>query len=97
MEESTQELEYTPLHAFEIEPSIDDKFWEEKIKRSIAECNSVSELKEMATLLARIATQRQGIIKGLVKDIRIFNQVIINPNDLANPSISVSSNQNPHQ
>jgi hypothetical protein len=78
---------YIPLHKFDIEPSIDDLFWEEKIKRSIQECNSVSALKEMATLLARIATQRQGIIKGLVKDIHIFNNVLIDSNEIANPEI----------
>jgi hypothetical protein len=78
---------YIPLHKFDIEPSIDDLFWEEKIKRSIQDCNSVSALKEMATLLARIATQRQGIIKGLVKDIHIFNNVLIDANEIANPEI----------
>ena len=78
---------YIPLHKFDIEPSIDDLFWEEKIKRSIQECNSVSALKEMATLLARIATQRQGIIKGLVKDIHIFINVLIDANEIANPEI----------
>ena len=78
---------YIPLHKFEIDPSMDDLFWEEKIKRSIQECNSVSALKEMATLLARIATQRQGIIKGLVKDIHIFNNVLIDANEIANPEI----------
>jgi hypothetical protein len=36
--------------------------------RSIKECNSMSELKEMATLLTKIATMRQVAIKGLVKD-----------------------------
>lgn len=78
---------YIPLHKFDIEPSIDDLFWEEKIKRSIQECNSVSALKEMATLLARIATQRQGVIKGLVKDIHIFNNVLIDADEIANPEI----------
>jgi len=78
---------YIPLHKFDIEPSIDDLFWEEKIKRSIQECNSVSALKEMATLLARIATQRQGVIKGLVKDIHVFNNVLIDANDIANPAL----------
>jgi hypothetical protein len=78
---------YIPLHKFEIEPSLDDMFWEEKIKRSIQECNSVSALKEMAILLARIATQRQGVIKGLVKDIHIFNNVLIDANEIANPEI----------
>lgn len=78
---------YTPLSKFDIEPSIDDLFWEEKIKRTIEECNSVYALKEMATLLARIATQRQGVIRALVKDIHIFNNVLIDQDDIANPKL----------
>ena len=66
---------------------MEDKFWEEKLKRSIEECNSVSTLKEMATLLARIATQRQGIIRGLVQDMFIFNNVAVEQDDLTNPEI----------
>lgn len=81
------EIKYTPLNKFQIEPSMEDKFWEEKIKRSIEECNSVSALKEMATLLAKIATQRQGIIRGLVQDMFIFNNVAIEQDDLTNPEI----------
>ena len=41
----------------------------------------------MATLLLRIATQRQGCIRGLVQDMFIFNNVAINQDDLANPNI----------
>ena len=51
---------------FEMSP--EDSFWQEKMLRSINECNSMSELKEMATLLTKIATMRQVAIKGLVKD-----------------------------
>jgi len=51
---------------FEMSP--EDMFWQEKMMRSINECDSISELKEMATLLVRIATMRQVAIKGLVKD-----------------------------
>jgi hypothetical protein len=51
---------------FEMSP--EDSFWQEKMLRSINECSSMSELKEMATLLAKIATMRQVAIKGLVKD-----------------------------
>jgi stage III sporulation protein SpoIIIAA len=75
------------LSQFQIEPSLDDKFWEEKLKRTIQECNSVSALKEIATLLARIATQRQGVIRGLVQDMFIFNNVAVNQDDLANPQV----------
>ena len=51
---------------FEMSP--EDSFWQEKMIRSINECSSMSELKEMATLLTKIATMRQVAIKGLVKD-----------------------------
>jgi hypothetical protein len=82
-----EEIKYVPLDKFQIEPTLDDKFWLEKIKRSIQDCNSVSTLKEMATLLAQIATQRQGVIRGLVQDMFIFNNVSINQDDLANPDV----------
>jgi hypothetical protein len=81
------QIKYVPLSQFQIEPSLDDKFWEEKLKRTIQECNSVSALKEIATLLARIATQRQGVIRGLVQDMFIFNNVAVNQDDLANPQV----------
>jgi len=81
------EIKYVPLTKFQIEPTLDDQFWEEKIKRTIQECNSVSTLKEIATLLARIATQRQGVIRGLVQDMFIFNGMAINQDDIANPDI----------
>jgi hypothetical protein len=80
-----EEIKYVPLTKFQIEPTLDDKFWLEKIKRSIEDCNSVSTLKEMATLLAQIATQRQGVIRGLVQDMFIFNGIAINQDDIANP------------
>jgi hypothetical protein len=51
---------------FEMSP--EDSFWQEKMIRQINECNSVSELKEIATLLVKISTQRQIAIKGLVAD-----------------------------
>jgi hypothetical protein len=67
---------------------MEDKFWEEKVKRSIDDCDSVSTLKEMATLLTRIATQRQGVIRGLVQDMFIFNNVAVEQDDLTNPDIT---------
>lgn len=81
------EENYVPLSKFEIEPSLDDKFWEEKTKRLIQDCNSVSQLKEIATHLLRLSTSRQGAIRGLVKDIWVFNNVSIDTNDFANPEI----------
>lgn len=82
-----EEIKYVPLSQFQIEPTLDDKFWLEKIKRSIEECNSVGTLKEMATLLAQIATNRQGVIRGLVQDMFIFNNVAVDQDDLANPQV----------
>jgi hypothetical protein len=51
---------------FEMSP--EDMFWQEKMIRSINDCSSMSELKEMAILLTKIATTRQVAIKGLVND-----------------------------
>lgn len=78
---------YVSLSAFDIEPSLNDKFWEEKVKRSIQDSTSVKELREIATLLVTIATQRQGVIKGLVKDIHVFNNVVVDPADITNPEV----------
>jgi hypothetical protein len=81
------EIEYVPLTKFQIEPTLDDKFWQEKLNRSIKDCNSVSQLQEIATLLAAIATQRQGVIRGLVQDMCIFNNVVIEDERLNNPEL----------
>ena len=50
------------------ETSPEEEFWKVKMKRYIQDCSSLSELKEMATLLVEIAATRQTVIKGLVKD-----------------------------
>ena len=84
------EIKYVPLSEFQIEPSLDDKFWEEKIKRLIKDCDSVRDLKEIATLLARIATQRQGVIRGLVQDLFIFNNKAVDQEEIANPEVKPS-------
>ena len=85
-----EELEsntYVPLSKFYIEPTLTDKLWEEKIKRLIQESTSVKELREIATLLVTIATQRQGVIRGLVKDIHIFNNVVVDDAAVTNPEV----------
>ena len=86
------EITYVPLTKFQIEPTLDDKFWFEKVKRSIQDCSSLSEVKEMATLLAQIATNRQGVIRGLVQDMFIFNKVAVNQEDISNPEIKKNEN-----
>ncbi len=50
------------------ESSTEDLFWQEKMFRTINDCTSLSELKEIAVLLTKIATTRQIAIKGLVND-----------------------------
>ena len=52
--------------AFETSP--EEEFWKVKMQRYIQDCSSVSELKEVATLLVEIAATRQTVIQGLVKD-----------------------------
>ena len=84
------EIKYTSLSEFQIEPSLDDKFWEEKIKRAIQDSNSIKEVKEIAPLLTRIATQRQGVIRGLVQELFIFNNKSIDQDDLNNPEVKPS-------
>ena len=46
----------------------EEEFWKIKMKRYIDECNSKSELKQIAAMLVDIAATRQTIINGLVKD-----------------------------
>jgi hypothetical protein len=53
----------------DMDPTINDLFWKEKTQRMINECNSVSQLREIAILLLTVATQRQGVICGLMKKI----------------------------
>lgn len=50
------------------EMSTEEMFWQEKMLRQIESCGSIKELKEIATLLTKVATQRQVAIKALVKD-----------------------------
>lgn len=52
-----------------LEPTINDLFWKEKTQRMINECNSLEQIKEIATLLLQVCTQRQGVINGLMRKI----------------------------
>jgi hypothetical protein len=46
----------------------EEEFWKVKMTRHIDSCGSVDELKQIATLLVKLAATRQCVIKGLVKD-----------------------------
>ena len=86
-----EELEhgtYVPLEKFDLSPSLNDKFWEENVKRLIQKSTSVSELREIATLLVTLATTRQGVIRGLVKDMHSFNNVVVDNAAITNPEVT---------
>ena len=68
---------YVPLSKFDIEPTLDDRFWQEKMKRAIGEMTSVSELREVAIMLAELCTKRQGVVRGLIKDMMVFSNIDI--------------------
>jgi hypothetical protein len=45
-------------------------------------------LQEVATLLAKIATQRQGAIRGLVQELFIFRNIAVDQEDITNPDFT---------
>jgi len=70
--------------------SPEDMFWQEKMTRQINDCSSIAELREMAVLLTKIATTRQVVIKGLVKDSLDLMQEAYHPkemNDVSNDEL----------
>jgi hypothetical protein len=64
-----EEIQWCNLVGMDLKPTLNDLFWKEKTQRMINECNSVSQLREIAILLLTVATQRQGVICGLMKKI----------------------------
>ena len=78
-----------PLGKLELAPGLDDLFWKEKIQRIINETTSVNTLRQYATLLLGLCTQRQGVIKGLVKELLTTKNLKIDDSELTNPEINV--------
>ena len=58
----------------DLKPTLNDLFWKEKTQRMINDCSSVTQLREIASLLLTVATQRQGVICGLMKKILLENK-----------------------
>jgi hypothetical protein len=79
-----EDLVVVPLQDFDITPTVNDLFWKEKNKRLIEECGSVKQLQEIACLLLDIATQRQGVIKGLMKQV-LLQGIKIDEKEVMNP------------
>lgn len=75
------------LTQLELSPTTSDLFWKEKISRAIKEESSISAVKEYAELLLQLATQRQGCIRGLVKELLVTKNIKIPDNELDNPEI----------
>ena len=50
------------------ESSPEEEFGKERMIRYIDDCSSTDELKQVATLLVKIAATRQAVIKGLVRE-----------------------------
>ena len=78
-----------PLGKLELDPGLDDLFWKERIQRAINETTSVSALKQYSTLLLGLCTQRQGVIKGLVKELLTTKNLKIDDSELANPELKL--------
>ena len=47
----------------------------------------------MAILLTRIATQRQGVIRGLVQELWSMKEIKVRPEDLTNPTVSTDESK----
>jgi len=62
--ETSGKLEY-----LEYKISLEDQFLFEKFRRSIDNCEDKDALKHVATYLAKLATQRNAIIKGLISEL----------------------------
>ena len=78
------EFKYVPLTHFDLEPTLDDKFWLEKVKRMVKETDDRETLKEVAVMLAEIATKRQGVVRGLIKDLHEFMAVNVTGAEMDN-------------
>lgn len=83
------EYKLIPLGKLELDPGLDDLFWKERIQRAINETTSVDTLKQYSTLLLGLCTQRQGVIKGLAKELLTTKNLKIDDSELANPEVNL--------
>lgn len=83
------EYKLIPLGKLELDPGLDDLFWKERIQRAINETTSIDTLKQYSTLLLGLCTQRQGVIKGLAKELLTIKKLKIDDSELANPEVNL--------
>tara|TARA_B100001094_G_C17873323_1_gene643184 strand:+ start:397 stop:624 length:228 start_codon:yes stop_codon:yes gene_type:complete len=71
-EKSEQKLEFRNY-----EVPVEDKFLYERIRRTLLNTESPEQLKEIGLYLADLCTQRNAVIKGLIKDLTSPNNVVL--------------------
>ena len=79
------EVKIIPLSRLELDPGLDDLFWKEKVSRAIKDETSIATLRKYADLLLTLAVQRQGVIKGLAKELLTTKNLKICDSELVNP------------
>tara|TARA_B100001250_G_scaffold83869_1_gene69224 strand:+ start:234 stop:461 length:228 start_codon:yes stop_codon:yes gene_type:complete len=73
MEESLQKK----LEFLEYQIPIEDQFLFERIKRSISNSDDVDTIKKMAIYFAKVATERNAIIKGLISELISPDNIVL--------------------
>tara|TARA_B100000287_G_C20657190_1_gene788926 strand:+ start:1562 stop:1789 length:228 start_codon:yes stop_codon:yes gene_type:complete len=57
------------LECLQYEISLEDRFLFERFRRTIEHCDDRDNLKHIATYFAKVATERNAIIKGLISEL----------------------------
>lgn len=60
-------IKIIPLSALELEPGLEEQFWEARVWKELEAIDDPAVLKEAIRALLSLCTKRQGVIKGLVK------------------------------
>ena len=65
------------LEFLEYQIPIEDQFLFERIKRSISHSDDVDTIKTMAIYFAKVATERNAIIKGLISELISPDNIVL--------------------
>ena len=65
------------LEFLEYQIPIEDQFLFERIKRSISNSDDVDTIKKMAIYFAKVATERNAIIKGLISELISPDNIVL--------------------
>ena len=72
MEDKSSKLEF-----LEYKIPLEDQFLFERIKRSISNSDDVDTIKTMAIYFAKVATERNAIIKGLISELISPDNIVL--------------------